>query len=111
MNHYKLEDNINNVWSVVDLLDLFLWRYIDHPKIMTEDEVWNHVYGIRCILDLYCEKSMDDYCRLYELNEYAPPEVKALREKILGDRNVKEAIAALKKEQAKKKPRKTKKAK
>jgi hypothetical protein len=45
---------------------------------------------------------MDNYCKVYELNEYAPPEIIALREKIFNDPEVKEVIKAIRKEKTKK---------
>lgn len=82
-DHYRLEDDINKVWGIKDMLDTFMWRYLDHPKPMTEDEVWNHIAGISTLLDMHCEKLMDTYCRVFELNEYASPEVKARRAEML----------------------------
>lgn len=79
----KLEDDIMSVWSVKDIVGTFLWRYLDHPKPMTEDEVWNHVYAIECLLDLHCEKLMDTYCKVFQLNQYASAEDKERRAQIL----------------------------
>jgi len=97
MDHQKIEDGINAVWGVKDVLSTFLWRYIDHPRPMTEDEVWNHIYSIECLLDLHCEKLMDTYCQVYKLNEYASDEVKAYRESIFNSVGVQKAIKAVKK--------------
>jgi hypothetical protein len=107
VSHTEIEDGINAVWGVKDVINTFLWRYMDHPRPMTEDEVWNHLYSIECLLDLHCEKLMDTYCKVYGLNEYASDEVKAYRESILNGTDVQQAIKELKKEQNKK----TKKAK
>lgn len=86
-----LEDAITSVWAVKDDLDLFLWRYIDHPAVMTEDEVWNMVAGISQILDLRCEKLWDTYCKKFELDAYATPEKLAYRAEWL--KGLKEAAA------------------
>ena len=82
-NYQKLEDDIMAVWGVKDVVSTFLWRYLDHPRPMTEDEVWNHVYSIECLLDLHCEKLMDTYCQVFQLNEYASDEAKAKRAEML----------------------------
>ena len=74
-----LEDDIQKVWSVKDDIELLIWRYIDHPKHMTEDEVWNHLSGIASRLDLYCEKLWDTYCKKFELDDYATEEALAYR--------------------------------
>ena len=71
------------VWSVKDIVSTFLWRYLDHPKPMTEDEVWNHVFSIECLLDLHCEKLMDTYCKVFQLNQYASDEAKEKRAEML----------------------------
>ena len=107
VSHTEIEEGINAVWGVKDVINTFLWRYMDHPRPMTEDEVWNHLYSIECLLDLHCEKLMDTYCKVYELNEYASDEAKAYREKLLNSAEVQQAIKELKEEQNKK----TKKAK
>jgi hypothetical protein len=56
---------------------------MDHPKHMTEDEMCNHLFAISTLIELHCEKLMDTYCKVYNLNEYASDEVKAKRAKIL----------------------------
>jgi hypothetical protein len=96
-NHTEIEDGISAVWGLTDMLRTFLWRYCDHPKPMTEDEVYNHVYAIECLLDLHCEKLMDTYCKVYELNEYASDEVKAYRASLFADPEVQAAMKAVKK--------------
>jgi len=82
-NYQKIEDGIGAVWGVKDVIDTLIWRYMDHPKPMTEDEMWNHLYSISCLLDLHCEKLMDTYCQVYGLNQYASDEVKAKRAEAL----------------------------
>lgn len=77
-----LEQDIHRVWSIKTDIDLFLWRYCDHPEPMTEDDVWNTVAGIGNTLDLYCSKLWDDYCKKEELDDYATPEQLANREKL-----------------------------
>jgi len=110
ISHTEIENGINAVWGVKDVINTFLWRYMDHPRPMTEDEVWNHVYSIECLLDLHCEKLMDTYCKVYELNEYASDEAKARRDAIFNSVGVQKAIKELKKEQSKTKtkPKKAK---
>ena len=80
---HEIEDGINAVWGVKDIVDTLTWRYIDHPKLMTEDQMWNHLAAISTLIDMHCEKLMDTYCKVYKLNEYASDEVKARRAEIL----------------------------
>jgi hypothetical protein len=102
VSHTEIEDGINNVWGIKDIVDTFMWRYLDHPRPMTEDEVWNHLAAISTLLDMHCEKLMDTYCKVYELNEYASDEVKAYRDSILNGAKVQKAIKELKKTKGKK---------
>jgi steroid 5-alpha reductase family enzyme len=98
-----LEDAITSVWAVKEDIDLFLWRYADHPNVMTEDEVWNMVAGISNILDLRCEKLWDTYCKKFELDAYATPEALAYRAKFLkGIREAAEKAAKAEKKAKKK---------
>jgi len=79
----EIEDGISAVWGVKDIVDTLMWRYLDHPKVMTEDEMHNHLHAISVLIDMHCEKLMDTYCKVYQLNEYASDEVKARRAEIL----------------------------
>lgn len=80
---HDLESAITNVWAIKDDLDLFLWRYLDHPNVMSEDEVWNMVAGISKVLDLRCEKLWDEYCKDKKLDQYATEEALAYRKEWL----------------------------
>jgi hypothetical protein len=80
---HEIEDGINAVWGVKDIVDTLMWRYLDHPKPMTEDEMYNHLHAVSVLIDMHCEKLMDTYCKVYSLNEYASDEVKAKRAEIL----------------------------
>lgn len=102
LSHTEIETGIHAVWGVRDVLETFIWRYMDHPKPMTEDEIWNNLAAISTLLELHCEKLMDTYCQVYELNEYASEEAKAHRDKLLNSAGVQAAIKELKKEQNKK---------
>lgn len=82
-DYYQIEDGIYAVWGVKDIVDTLIWRYVDHPKPMTEDQMWNHLESISVLLDLHCEKLMNTYCKVFELNEYASTEVKEKRAEIL----------------------------
>jgi hypothetical protein len=80
---YKLENEIHNVWAIKDLLRTFMWRYLDHPSPMSEDDVANTIMGIEYIFDMQMEKLFDVYKQVAKLDEYAPAEVKKHREKVL----------------------------
>jgi hypothetical protein len=80
---HEIEDGISAVWGVKDIVDTLMWRYLDHPRHMTEDQMHNHLHAISVLIDMHCEKLMDTYCKVYKLNEYAPDDIKERREQIL----------------------------
>lgn len=77
-----LETHIHNLWSVKEQVRTLLWRYMDHPEVMTEDDMANQLIAIEYTLDLYCEKIFDEYKQIAQLDEYATEEAKAYREKL-----------------------------
>ena len=83
----EIEDGISAVWGIKDIVDTLIWRCMDHPRVMTEDEMHNHLFAISTLIELHCEKLMDTYCKVYNLNEYASDEVKAKRVQILNSLN------------------------
>jgi hypothetical protein len=97
MEHHKLEDVIMRFYNVKEYVTLLIEKYIDRPAPMTEDEMWNHLAALETMVDLYIDAGMDTYCRVYELNQYAPEEIKALREKLFGSKEVQKAIKKTKK--------------
>jgi hypothetical protein len=89
----ELETAIIDVWSMKEHVLLFLKRYSDIPDPLTEDEVANHLLGIAYTIDLKAANLYDLYKQIYKLDEYAPPEVIAHREKmfakLIDERSVK----------------------
>jgi hypothetical protein len=100
---YQIEDGITAVWGIKDIVDTLAWRYLDHPRHMTEDEMHNHLHAISVLIDMHCEKLMDTYCKVYQLNEYASDEIKAKRAELLN------SLANPPKPKAKSKPKAKKK--
>lgn len=82
-NILGLEPHINNLWNVKDQVYLLMWRYLDHPEHMTEDEMANQLMAIEYTLQLYIEKLFDEYKKVCQIDEYAPYEVIAEREELL----------------------------
>jgi hypothetical protein len=78
-----LETHIHNLWTVKEQVRTLLWRYLDHPEQMSEDDMANQLIAIEYTLDLYCEKIFDEYKQIAQLDEYATEEAKAYREKLL----------------------------
>lgn len=78
-----LEPHIHNLWMVKEQVRTLLWRYMDHPEVMTEDDMANQLIALEFTLDLYCEKLFDEYKKIAQLDEYATDEAKAYREEML----------------------------
>ena len=66
-------------------LDVFLQAYADRPRIMSEDEVYNYVFGIANVFDLHMEKLFDVFKQEFQLDEYATPMQKEYRAEVLGN--------------------------
>ena len=82
-NRFDLENDIMNIWAVKDQIRTMMWRFYDHPELLSEDEQMNHIMAIEYAIELNCSKLMDTFLQVFELNEYASPEVKAKRAEIL----------------------------
>ena len=79
----ELEPHIHNLWTVKEQVRTLLWRYMDHPEVMTEDDMANQLIALEFTLDLYCEKLFDEFKKIAQLDEYATEEAKAYRAKML----------------------------
>ena len=82
-NRFDLETDIMNVWAIKDQVSTMMWRFFDHPELLSEDEQMNHIMAIEYAIELTCSKLMDTYCQVFQLNEHATAEMKALREQVL----------------------------
>lgn len=82
-DRFDLEAAIMDVWAIKDQVNKLRWRMYDCPELLSEDEEHNHIMGIEYAIELNCSKLMDTFCQVFELNEYATDEMKALRSRIL----------------------------
>ena len=82
-NRFDLETDIMNVWAIKDQISTMMWRFYDHPELLSEDEQMNHIMAIEYAIELNCAKLMDTYCQIFQLNEYATAEMKQLRQQML----------------------------
>jgi hypothetical protein len=82
-DRFDLENDIMNIWAIKDQVNIMMWRFFDHPELLSEDEQMNHIMAIEYAIELNCAKLMDTYCQVFQLNEYATAEMKALREQVL----------------------------
>jgi hypothetical protein len=81
-NQVKMEDKIMRVWATSDDLEDFITHFYEGTERMTEDQVFNVVWGIKELHDIRMRQLMDLYCRTFQLDQYAPDEVKELRESV-----------------------------
>lgn len=81
-----LESPLTAMYQTSDDLELFLQQYYDGPKIMSMDEVFGIVDGIRLLHLMRLEKLYDTYKRKFELDEYCTdPKKLAAREELFGN--------------------------
>jgi hypothetical protein len=82
-DRFDLESAIMDVWATKDHLNKVIWRMMDYPERMSEDQIWNHLEAVKNNIDLHCEVLMDTFCQVFQLNEYATQEMKDLRKEML----------------------------
>ena len=49
---FDVENAIQSVRNSIEDLDAFIEMYIDSPRVLTEDETWNYLEGIKNVLEL-----------------------------------------------------------
>lgn len=80
---FDLEDEIFSVEQTGKDIQMLFKTYGDRSWPMTEDEVMNALLGIYTLHEMRCYWLDDTYKQVHQLNEYATPEVKAHRDKVL----------------------------
>lgn len=58
---FDLEQAIMAAWGTKEDLELFVKQLCDGPRQMTEDEIWNMVYGIACLHNARSEAVFELY--------------------------------------------------
>ena len=91
-DRFKLEEKIYRVWSTSDDIEDFINQFYEGERRMTDDEVFNVVWGIKELHDIRCNMLFDIFKRTFQLDEYAPDEIKELSEQIFTNRNDKEGV-------------------
>lgn len=51
-DRFYVEDCIQQVETTVQDIDTLIERYVDRPDPLSEDEMWNYLEGIKCVLKL-----------------------------------------------------------
>ena len=75
-DRFELEQDIMKLYNICQDIDLFLQNHIDGPRPYTEDEVWNILYGLRCMHELRIDRVNEGVNKVLELNEYCKDPVK-----------------------------------
>jgi hypothetical protein len=74
-----LEDAINAFYSVIDDIRLLYKTHGDRKLPMTEDEMANALLGLETKAEMVAYWAENAYEQYFEMNDYAPEEVKARR--------------------------------
>lgn len=75
-------------WATSDDIEDFIMRFYEGETRMTDDEVFNLVWGIKELHDTRMEALMDVFKRVFELDQYSPKCTKELRESIFNNHEV-----------------------
>lgn len=67
---FDVEDAIDQVAHTLQDMDAFICMYIDSPKVMSEDEVWNYLDGIRNVLKLRVDVLWDAHRQREHIDGY-----------------------------------------
>ncbi len=69
IDRFDLEQHIMQAWITSEDLDLFLWKLMDSPDEMTEDEIANMLIGIKTIHDARMNKLWNTFEELVSLRK------------------------------------------
>jgi len=67
-----VENAIQHVETTVQDIDALIERYIDRPDHLSEDEMWNYLEGIKCVLKLRIDGLWDAHRQRECIDGYAP---------------------------------------
>lgn len=56
IDRFDLEQYIMQAWITSEDLDLFLWKLMDSPEKMSEDDIANMIIGIKALHDARMNK-------------------------------------------------------
>ena len=65
-----VEDAIQSVRNTIDDLSTFIEMYIDSPIVMTTDETWNYLDGIKNVLTLRVEHLWNAHVQREHIDGY-----------------------------------------
>lgn len=74
-NYTKIEDKIMRAWSTSDDLEDFIMQFYEGTKTMTNDDVFNIIWGLKELHDIRCQQLFEVYKQVFQLDEYNPDAV------------------------------------
>lgn len=72
----QLEEKIMRVWATSDDLEDFIMQFYEGSSRMTDDEVFNVIWGLKELHDIRMNQLFDAFKRAFQLDEYRPEELK-----------------------------------
>ena len=77
-DRFDVEQEISELHSFSEMIKNYADMLYDGTWKQTEDDVHTTLHGFANLLIAHSEKMMDTHCKLYELNQYAPADKRAL---------------------------------
>ena len=78
-DRFDLENAITALYSSAEDLKTVTEMMYDSDFVYNSDRTFNVLYGLAEVLEAKIGKLEDTFCQVFELNDYAPKEVKKLR--------------------------------
>jgi hypothetical protein len=69
-DQHDVENGIQSIRNTIDDIDAFIDMYVDSPTVLTEDQVWNYLEGIKSVLTLRVEQLWNAYIQHERLDGY-----------------------------------------
>lgn len=69
-DRFDVENAIQSVRNSIDDIETFIEMYIDSPKVLTVDETWNYLDGIKNVLTLRVEALWNAHTQREHLDGY-----------------------------------------
>jgi hypothetical protein len=83
-DRFDLESEITSLYSSADDLKTVAEMILDSDMIYNKDRIWNTLWGLAEVMEAKVNKLEDTFCQVYQLNGYAPEEVKKSRKYFYG---------------------------
>ena len=71
-DRFDLEQEILKCWHVTDDIETVANTILDGPQDLSDDELWNILYGLKAMYDLKFETLFDTMTQVLRLDQYRP---------------------------------------